>query len=152
MPEAVADPEEPAAVLPGEDLVVLIQVDTSANVVGSRYSSGRRRLVRIACSSFLVLMPKGSTRIGWRMVLPGAGSGVGVRSPVRAMAGLEAEVSSLADATLTFMSPRVIDRSFSMRYLSDGGQMGLLGWPEGSAGWRTIARASATRCCCPPDN
>ena len=64
----------------------------------------------------------------------------GVRSPVRAMAGLEAEVSSLADATLTFMSPAIIDRSFSMRYLSDGGQMGLLGWPEGSAGWRTIDR------------
>jgi 2-polyprenyl-6-methoxyphenol hydroxylase-like FAD-dependent oxidoreductase len=64
----------------------------------------------------------------------------GVGSRVRAMAGLEAEVSSLADATLTFMSPSVIDRSFSMRYLSDGGQMGLLGWPEGSAGWRTIDR------------
>lgn len=64
----------------------------------------------------------------------------GVGSRVRAMAGLEAEVSSLADATLTFMSPAVIDRSFSMRYLSDGGQMGLLGWPEGSAGWRTIDR------------
>ena len=64
----------------------------------------------------------------------------GVRSPVRAMAGLEAEVSALADATLTFMSPAIIDRSFSMRYLSDGGQMGLLGWPQGSAGWRTIDR------------
>ena len=64
----------------------------------------------------------------------------GVRSPVRAMAGLEAEVQALADATLTFMSPAVIDRSFSMRYLSDGGQMGLLGWPQGSAGWRTIDR------------
>jgi 2-polyprenyl-6-methoxyphenol hydroxylase-like FAD-dependent oxidoreductase len=64
----------------------------------------------------------------------------GVRSPVRGMAGLEAEVSALADATLTFMSPAVIDRSFSMRYLSDGGQMGLLGWPQGSAGWRTIDR------------
>jgi len=38
------------------------------------------------------------------------------------------------------MSPCVIDRSFSMRYLSDGGQMGLLGWPQGSAGWRTIDR------------
>lgn len=64
----------------------------------------------------------------------------GVGSRVRAMAGLEAEVSALADATLTFMSPAVIDRSFSMRYLSDGGQMGLLGWPQGSAGWRTIDR------------
>ncbi len=64
----------------------------------------------------------------------------GVGSRVRALAGLEAEVSALADATLTFMSPSVIDRSFGMRYLSDGGQMGLLGWPEGSAGWRTIDR------------
>ena len=64
----------------------------------------------------------------------------GVGSRVRSMAGLEAEVSALADATLTFMSPCVIDRSFSMRYLSDGGQMGLLGWPQGSAGWRTIDR------------
>jgi 2-polyprenyl-6-methoxyphenol hydroxylase-like FAD-dependent oxidoreductase len=64
----------------------------------------------------------------------------GVRSPVRAMAGLEAEVQALADATLTWMSPVVIERSFGMRYLSDGGQMGLMGWPEGSAGWRTIDR------------
>jgi 2-polyprenyl-6-methoxyphenol hydroxylase-like FAD-dependent oxidoreductase len=64
----------------------------------------------------------------------------GMGSPVRALAGLEAEVSALADATLTFMSPTVIDRSFGMRYLSDGGQMGLMGWPEGSAGWRTIDR------------
>ena len=62
----------------------------------------------------------------------------GVGSPVRTMAGLEAEVSALSDATLTFMSPVVIDRSFGMRYLSDGGMMGLLGWPQGSAGWRTI--------------
>jgi 2-polyprenyl-6-methoxyphenol hydroxylase-like FAD-dependent oxidoreductase len=65
----------------------------------------------------------------------------GMHSPVRAMAGLEAEVQALADATLTWMSPVVMpDRSFGMRYLSDGGQMGLMGWPEGSAGWRTIDR------------
>jgi 2-polyprenyl-6-methoxyphenol hydroxylase-like FAD-dependent oxidoreductase len=64
----------------------------------------------------------------------------GIGSRVRAMAGLEAEVSALADATLTFMSPTVIERSFGMRYLSDGGQMGLMGWPQGSAGWRTIDR------------
>ena len=64
----------------------------------------------------------------------------GMHSPVRAMAGLQAEVRALADATLTWMSPVVIDRSFGMRYLSDGGQMGLMGWPEGSAGWRTIDR------------
>jgi 2-polyprenyl-6-methoxyphenol hydroxylase-like FAD-dependent oxidoreductase len=65
----------------------------------------------------------------------------GMHSPVRAMAGLEAQVQALADATLTWMSPVVMpERSFGMRYLSDGGQMGLMGWPEGSAGWRTIDR------------
>ncbi|MBJ7456025.1 MAG: FAD-dependent monooxygenase, partial [Thermoleophilia bacterium] len=80
--------------------------------------------------------PDGVTRLEADLVV--ACDGVGSR--VRAMAGLEAEVSALSDATLTFMSPAVIDRSFSMRYLSDGGQMGLLGWPEGSAGWRTIDR------------
>ncbi len=64
----------------------------------------------------------------------------GAGSRVRGMAGLEAEISALSDATLTFMGPAVIDRSFGMRYLSDGGAMGLLGWPEGSAGWRTIDR------------
>ncbi len=80
--------------------------------------------------------PSGATTIAADLVV--ACDGVGSR--VRAMAGLEAEVSPLVDATLTFMSPAVIDRSFSMRYLSDGGQMGLLGWPEGSAGWRTIDR------------
>ena len=65
----------------------------------------------------------------------------GMHSPVRAMAGLEAQVQALADATLTWMSPVVMpERSFGMRYLSDGGQMGLMGWPEGSAGWLTIDR------------
>jgi 2-polyprenyl-6-methoxyphenol hydroxylase-like FAD-dependent oxidoreductase len=64
----------------------------------------------------------------------------GVRSPVREMAGLEARVEPLADASLTFMSPGVIDISFKMEYLSDGGHIGVLGWPEGSAGWRSIDR------------
>src|SRR6185437_3613686 len=38
----------------------------------------------------------------------------GVRSPVREMAGLEARVEPLAEASLTFMSPTPVDRSFSM--------------------------------------
>ena len=46
----------------------------------------------------------------------------GVHSPVRAMAGPRGGGPALADATLTFMSPVVIDRSFGMRYLSDGGR------------------------------
>jgi 2-polyprenyl-6-methoxyphenol hydroxylase-like FAD-dependent oxidoreductase len=67
----------------------------------------------------------------------------GTRSPVRAMAGLEARFEPLADAALTFMSPAVIDVSFAMAYLSDGGHIGVLGWPEGSAGWRSIDKVGA---------
>jgi 2-polyprenyl-6-methoxyphenol hydroxylase-like FAD-dependent oxidoreductase len=64
----------------------------------------------------------------------------GIGSPVRTMAGLEARFIPVEDAYLNFMSPAVIDRSFHMIYLSDGGQVGLLGWPQGSAGWRSIDR------------
>jgi 2-polyprenyl-6-methoxyphenol hydroxylase-like FAD-dependent oxidoreductase len=64
----------------------------------------------------------------------------GIGSPVRTLAGLEARFTPVEDAYLGFMSPTVIDRSFAMGYFSDGGQIGLLGWPEGSAGWRSIDR------------
>jgi 2-polyprenyl-6-methoxyphenol hydroxylase-like FAD-dependent oxidoreductase len=67
----------------------------------------------------------------------------GVRSPVREMAGLESRAEPLADAALTFMSPAPIDRSFSMAYLADGGHIGVLGWPEGSAGWRSVDKVGA---------
>ena len=57
----------------------------------------------------------------------------GVRSPTRAMAGIDAD--SLAEgAHLSFMSPAVIDRPFALHYQADGRQVGLLGWPDGSAG------------------
>jgi 2-polyprenyl-6-methoxyphenol hydroxylase-like FAD-dependent oxidoreductase len=64
----------------------------------------------------------------------------GVRSPVREMAGIEAELSRAEGGHLSFMSPVVIDRAFAMAYQSDGRQVGLLGWPEGSAGWWDIDR------------
>ncbi|MGD9694197.1 MAG: FAD-dependent oxidoreductase [Thermoleophilia bacterium] len=67
----------------------------------------------------------------------------GVGSPVRAMAGLEARVEPLAEAALTFMGPGVIDVSFAMAYMSDGGHIGVLGWPEGSAGWRSVEKIGA---------
>lgn len=67
----------------------------------------------------------------------------GVRSPVREMAGLESRVEPLADASLGFMGPGPIDVSFKMEYLSDGGHIGVIGWPEGSAGWRSIERMGA---------
>ncbi len=55
----------------------------------------------------------------------------GVRSPVRAMAGIEAEITLAEGAHLSFMSPAVIDRSFALHYQADGRQVGLLGWPDG---------------------
>jgi 2-polyprenyl-6-methoxyphenol hydroxylase-like FAD-dependent oxidoreductase len=64
----------------------------------------------------------------------------GMRSPVRAMAGLEAVFDDLPEAELGFMSTAVADTSFAMSYLSDGGHIGLLSWNEGSAGWRSVDR------------
>lgn len=64
----------------------------------------------------------------------------GVRSPTRAMAGIDAEISLAEGAHLSFMSPAVIDRSFDLHYQADGRQVGLLGWPDGSAGWWDIDR------------
>ncbi len=64
----------------------------------------------------------------------------GVRSPARAMAGIDAEITLAEGAHLSFMSPAVIDRSFALHYQADGRQVGLLGWPDGSAGWWDIER------------
>jgi 2-polyprenyl-6-methoxyphenol hydroxylase-like FAD-dependent oxidoreductase len=64
----------------------------------------------------------------------------GTRSPVREMAGFEADIDVLPEAALAFMSPKPADTSFAMDYMSDGGHIGLLSWHEGSAGWRSCAR------------
>ena len=61
-------------------------------------------------------------------------------SSVRAMAGLAAEVSPLADAYLSFLSPVAPDQLFGFRYLSDGGMITMLGWPQGSSGARRVDR------------
>jgi 2-polyprenyl-6-methoxyphenol hydroxylase-like FAD-dependent oxidoreductase len=65
----------------------------------------------------------------------------GLRSPVRAMAGITADERLADGAHLSWISPVVIDRSFAMHYQADGRQVGLLGWPEGSAGWWDIERS-----------
>jgi 2-polyprenyl-6-methoxyphenol hydroxylase-like FAD-dependent oxidoreductase len=62
----------------------------------------------------------------------------GMNSPVRALAGLEAEFDAIPDATIQWMAPTLNDKSFAMRYFSDGGHIGMLAWPEGTAGWRSI--------------
>lgn len=64
----------------------------------------------------------------------------GVGSRVREMAGLEVKIEPLAEASLTWMSPEPGGVSFAMGYLSDGSHIGTLGWPQGSAGWRTCEK------------
>ncbi|MGD9570962.1 MAG: FAD-dependent monooxygenase [Thermoleophilia bacterium] len=64
----------------------------------------------------------------------------GVNSPLRDMAGLDARLELAEGAHLSFMTDVVIDRSFALHYQADGRQIGLLGWPTGSAGWWDIER------------
>gem|GEM_PF-664856 len=64
----------------------------------------------------------------------------GARSRVRAMAGLAAEELPMEEGKIEWMSPAPVEASFDMAYLADGGHIGLIGWPEGSFGWRTTAR------------
>lgn len=67
----------------------------------------------------------------------------GIRSPVRGMAGIPARLELLESAHLSFITDALIDRSFALHYQADGRQVGLLGWPTGSAGWWDIDRSSA---------
>jgi len=62
----------------------------------------------------------------------------GVRSRVRSLAGFAADLRDVPGATLSFRSPVESDVPFAMRYLADGRQVGLLGYPGGSAGWWQI--------------
>ena len=62
----------------------------------------------------------------------------GINSPVREMAGLETKFDDIPDGTIQWMAPTTNKTSFAMRYFSDGGHIGMLAWPQGTAGWRTI--------------
>ena len=64
----------------------------------------------------------------------------GVGSPVRAMAGIEPTIDELPEAALAFMSTEPGGVPFAMSYFSDGGHIGCLGWPQGSAGWRSCEK------------
>lgn len=64
----------------------------------------------------------------------------GMRSRVRGMAGLAAEFAPMAEGKIEWMSPVPCGESFAMAYLSNGGHIGMLSWPEGSFGWRTTER------------
>jgi 2-polyprenyl-6-methoxyphenol hydroxylase-like FAD-dependent oxidoreductase len=64
----------------------------------------------------------------------------GMRSRVREMAGLAADFAPMEEGKLEWMSPVPAAEPFAMAYLSDGGHIGMLSWPEGSFGWRTADR------------
>jgi 2-polyprenyl-6-methoxyphenol hydroxylase-like FAD-dependent oxidoreductase len=64
----------------------------------------------------------------------------GLRSRVRGMAGLEAELAPMEEGKIEWMSPVPTAEPFAMAYLSDGSHIGMLSWPEGSFGWRTMDR------------
>ncbi len=64
----------------------------------------------------------------------------GIRSGVREMAGLVAEFAPLEEGKIEWMSPVPTPESFAMAYLSNGAHIGMLSWPEGSFGWRTMDR------------
>ena len=64
----------------------------------------------------------------------------GMRSRVRDMAGLAADFAPLEEGKIEWMSPIATEDSFAMGYLSNGAHIGLLSWPEGSFGWRTMDR------------
>ena len=102
---------------------VPIRFDTT--VTGLLRDGGRVTGVRV-----------GEESIPADLVVGADGSG----SPVRTMAGIAAEVRAAPGAGLSFRSPVEIDVPFAMAYQSDGRQVGLLGWPGGSAGWWQIDR------------
>jgi 2-polyprenyl-6-methoxyphenol hydroxylase-like FAD-dependent oxidoreductase len=77
--------------------------------------------------------PAGRVTVASDLVIACDGRG----SPTRGLAGLPAERHPLNDAYLSFLSP-VAGRTGALRYLSDGGMITALAWPEGSSGSRRI--------------
>jgi 2-polyprenyl-6-methoxyphenol hydroxylase-like FAD-dependent oxidoreductase len=65
----------------------------------------------------------------------------GFGSRVREMAGLEAEIAPMEEGKIEWMSPVPTHDAFDMAYLSNGAHIGMLSWPEGSFGWRTMDRS-----------
>ena len=65
----------------------------------------------------------------------------GLRSRVREMAGIEARFAPMAEGKIEWMSPVPCAQPFAMAYLSNGAHIGMLSWPEGSFGWRTMQRS-----------
>lgn len=73
----------------------------------------------------------------------------GVKSRVREMAGMAATFDPLPEAALSWMSATPSETSFAMAYMSDGGHVGVLSWPEGSAGWRSCDKVGESAALAP---
>jgi len=106
-----------------------VSVDHEQEVVALLRDGGRVVGVRVRG-------PEGEREIASDLVVGADGT----HSPVRTMAGIAAVVRPSPGAALSFRSPVLIEDAFRMAYQSDGRQVGLLGWPEGSAGWWQIDR------------
>lgn len=80
--------------------------------------------------------PGGRAEVAADLVVACDGRG----SPVRTWAGLEARLHPLDDAYLSYLSPVPTRQLFGFRYLSDGGMITMLGWPQGGTASRRIDR------------
>ena len=89
--------------------------------------------------------PEGETEIPSDLVVACDGK----QSRVRDMAGLEAVLTELPEAELGWMSTTPAKTSFSMAYMSDGGHIGHLSWPQGSGGWRSCSKVGSEEALAP---
>lgn len=67
----------------------------------------------------------------------------GKDSRVRQMAGMVANYDPLPEASLAWMTTTPSDVSFAMAYTSHGQHIGVISWPQGSGGWRSIDKVGA---------
>ena len=67
----------------------------------------------------------------------------GKDSRVREMAGMAANYDSLPEATLGWMTSTPSDVPFGMAYTQHGQHIGVISWPQGTGGWRSIDKVGA---------
>jgi 2-polyprenyl-6-methoxyphenol hydroxylase-like FAD-dependent oxidoreductase len=116
-----------------------VPVAHGASVVGLVRDGGRVR-------GAVVAGPGGRATVPADLVVACDGRG----SPVREMAGLEASLHPLNDAYLSYLDDRPTETLFGFRYMTDGGMITMLGWPQGGTASRRIDRVGRTAATAPP--
>lgn len=141
--EAILDAGWQVAPRPGSDPVgITIAYVTALQIVAEgipvRYDTHVTELVRDGdrVVGVRTLSPEGDGELATDLVV----ACDGIRSAVRDMAGIDAELTLADSGHISFLSDRVIEHPFAMHYMGNGQQVGLIGWPEGSAGWWDIDR------------